>query len=206
MALPAELRNEVYQWYFHDFFYHLHHDPDPLGAHMHYDVFVLKQILPILSVSKTVHREAASILWMDYIPACHYNFGAGRHDAARFHSFIKAMRVWTRSVGVTYQERRLNTTALDRNMPWIIVRADFSDTQGEELEAQRKHWEQKHSFNSSRFVYVNYIKAGPHGSPLNIKYCYDAPDNSWMRIQGRLAELDWDEIFEQAQIDTSFPG
>lgn len=112
--------------------------------------------------------------------------------------FVTAARKYTFALDITYQRRQLNTTDISANLAWIVLESTFDLTNDKEaVDKLRGEWEVGH--RKSGFVCYKVRPISSQGGELGMKYCYHAPDYSWVRIRGDLVRVDWDRIFATAK-------
>lgn len=195
LSIPGELRNYIYHLYFENTF----QAQGLIGDASVHRVESLKPALAVLSTSAAIKREAAPILWVDFVPRCHWGLGTRRDDDDRMLGFVTAVRKYTINVDITFQKRHLNTSDLSANVAWLVLESTFDLPKDQEaVDKLRGEWEVGHR-GPSGFVAFKLRPLGSRASGFNLKYCYHTPAYSWVRVHGELAMLGWERIFTEAK-------
>lgn len=195
MSLPGELRNAIYHFHFENTFKAQALENNAVCRR----VEALRPALSILGVSHAIRNEAASIFWVDYVPRCHWGFGARHDDDDRAARFCEAVRKYTLRVLMTFQKRNLHVASMDTNLAWLVMHS-ASDLSGdnEALQKLQEEWQVKHE-RPDGFVWMKSINVQPCDNAIVMKYTHHPGERSWVQFRGHLATLDWKNIFTVAE-------
>lgn len=73
------------------------------------------------------------------------------------------------------------------------------------MKAERERWEAAHGSGNvggeQEFFYGGFVGVESCGTVVGVKYCYCAPEFSWVRVRGELGRLDWEGIFEEVGVE-----
>jgi len=195
MNLPGELRNAIYHFHFENIFETQGLESNAICRR----VESLRPALSIIHASRIINTEASSILWIHYVTRCHWHFGDHYGDEEHMISFCEAARRYTFDVNITFHKRYPSNSSMSANIVWLVLESKIDwPKDGETLQRLREEWEFKHR-NQEGFVWLKGASIGSRDNVVSLKYMYHPSVNSYVQFGGRLAMIEWREIFDLAE-------
>jgi hypothetical protein len=196
--LPGELRNAIYNFYFETIF-------ESQGLKSNAVCRRVESLWPallVLRTSRAIRNEASSIFWIDYVTRCHWDFGAHHDDDDHMAAFCESARRYTLDVDITFQKRQPNTLSMSANIVWLVLRSTLDLPKDEEvLQRLREEWKISHR-NLDGFVWLKHIGFGSCDNGVSLKYSHHPSVRSDVQFYGKLAMIEWREIFDLAEEGT----